>query len=74
LNVGHFFALQVAVSNKDAKMLTELYSQQFTGTWEVQHLIRLFLMIEAEEWTDGRKVFFESLTTENIFRSLSCKA
>lgn len=63
--------LQLAVSNKDTNMLIDLYSANFAGTWGPDSFIRLFLMIEGEEWIEGRKILFESITTEIMYKSLS---
>ena len=52
-------------------MLTELYSDNFSGTWGPSTFIRLFLMIEGEEWAEGRKLIFDSITTEIMYKSLS---
>lgn len=30
-------------------------------------------MIEAEDWAEGRRLLFESFTTETIFRSLTIR-
>jgi hypothetical protein len=73
LNSGCFFPLQLAVSNRDARSLSELYGGLFAGTWEVDSFVRLFLLIESEDWSEGRRILFESLTTEIIFRSLSVR-
>ena len=45
----------------------------FAGTWEVDTFIRLFLMIESEDWSEGRRILFESLTTEIIFWTLTVR-
>ena len=65
--------MQLAVSNRDATTLNELYGSLFAGTWEVETFIRLFLMIESLDWREGRRILFESLTTEIIFRTLTIR-
>jgi len=58
------------VSNKDEKMLEELYDANFTGLWEKRHMVKLIQLIDSANWAAGRQVFFKSFTTEVIMQSL----
>lgn len=66
----HFFALRLAVCNKDQKMIETLYDANYSGLWELSHLVKLFELLGQITWSAGYKHIVWSYTTEILFESL----
>lgn len=58
------------MATQDLKSLSALWSANYTGLWQIDHLEKFMRLAMLTDWMAGLKQVYESFTTETILLSL----